>query len=452
MTRAFTPHDYQRDIIRFMQDTRRGACWCAMGGGKSVSTLTAILNLSTVEDVFPVLVLAPLRVARSTWPDEVGKWRHTSHLKVSVITGNPKQRELAASAKADIYTTNYENLEWLVAFYGDKWPFKVIVADELSRLKSYRTRQGSKRAKALARVAHLTPRFIGLTGTPAPNGLKDLWGQTWFLDRGERLGKTFSAFEARWFTKGWDGFSIQPMPHAQKEIEGKLADICLTVNGLPVDAPIVNNIYVDLPAAARKTYKELEDDMFSELDGFEIEAVHAAARTSKCLQAASGAIYVDDTGQWRELHDEKIRALESVIEEAAGMPVLVAYHFKSDLVRLQAAFKQGRALDKEPKTIADWNVGKIPVLFVHPASAGHGLNLQDGGNILAFFSLDWNLETYMQVIERIGPMRQKQAGYDRPVFVHHIVARNTVDEMVLDRLQSKRSVQEVLLEAMERRG
>jgi SNF2 family DNA or RNA helicase len=219
-----------------------------------------------------------------------------------------------------------------------------------------------------------------------------------------------------------------------------------------LEEPIVNNIYVDLPRSARDVYRDLEKEMFAELDGFEIEAVHAAARTSKCLQAASGAIYVDDTGQWRELHDEKIRALESVIEEAAGMPVLVAYHFKSDLVRLQAAFKQGRALDKEPQTIRDWNAGKIPLMFIHPLSAGHGLSLQDGGNILAFFSLDWNLETYMQVIERIGPMRQKQAGYDRPVFVHHIVARNTVDEMVLDRLQSKRSVQEVLLEAMERRG
>lgn len=452
MSRVFTPHDYQRDVISFMQDVPRGACWCPMGGGKSVITLTALQNLSYVEDVYPVLVLAPLRVAKSTWPDEVKKWTHTEHLKVSVITGTPKQREAATKVKADIYATNYENLEWLVNFYGDTWPFKVIVADELSKTKGYRTRQGSKRAKALAKVAYKSKRFIGLTGTPASNGVKDLWGQTWFLDRGERLGKTFSAFEARWFTKGWDGFSLQPMPHAQADIEGRLKDICLTVTGLPVDEPIFNEVFVNLPPSAREVYRDLEKEMFAELDGFEIEAVHAAARTSKCLQAASGAIYVDDTGQWRELHDQKIDALRSVIEEAAGMPVLVAYHFKSDLERLKTAFKQGRVFDKDPKTLSDWNAGKIPVMFISPMSAGHGLNLQDGGNILAFFSLDWNLETYMQVIERIGPMRQKQSGYDRPVFVHHIIARDTVDEMVLERLRSKRSVQDVLLEAMKRRA
>jgi SNF2 family DNA or RNA helicase len=397
-------------------------------------------------------VLAPLRVAKTTWPDEVVKWKHTEHLRVVPIVGNVKQRLTALAKPAEVYTTNYEQLPWLVEHYGDRWPFKTVVADEQTRLKSYRTRQGSKRARALAQVAFTkVTRFIGLTGTPSPNGLLDLWGQTWFVDRGERLGKSFSAFEARWFYKGWDGFSVKPHDHAQKEIEGRLRDVCLTVTGLPVDEPITNEIYVDLPSDARATYDEMEREMFMEIEEFGVEALNAAAQTMKLLQLANGAAYIDDKQDWREVHDEKIEALRSVVEEAAGAPVLVAYHFKSDLARLRAAFPKARVLDADPATIREWNEGRIPLLFAHPASAGHGLNLARGGNILAFFSLNWSLENYMQIIERIGPMRQKQEGLDRPVFVHHILARNTVDDMILERLKSKRTVQEILLEAMKRR-
>jgi SNF2 family DNA or RNA helicase len=273
----------------------------------------------------------------------------------------------------------------------------------------------------------------------------------WFIDRGERLGRTYSAFEARWFSKGWDGFSVAPLPTAQKEIESRLKDVCLTVTGLPVDEPIVNNIYVELPSDARETYDEMEKEMFMEIEEFGVEALNAAAKTMKLLQLANGAAYIDDKQNWRKVHDEKIEALCSVIEEAAGAPVLVAYHFKSDLARLLAAFPKARTLDADPATIREWNEGRIPLLFAHPASAGHGLNLARGGNILAFFSLNWSLENYMQIIERIGPMRQKQEGLDRPVFVHHILARDTVDDMVLERLASKRDVQDILLEAMKRR-
>ena len=423
-----------------------------MGGGKTVSVLTALEHLSCVEDVYPVLVLAPLRVAKTTWPDEVAKWDHTKHLRIAPVTGNVKQRLTSLMTPADVYTTNYEQLPWLVEHYGDQWPFKTVIADEQTRLKSYRTRQGSKRAKALAQVAHTkVDRFIGLTGTPSPNGLADLWGQTWFLDRGERLGRTYSAFEARWFSKGWDGFSVSPLPTAQKEIEDRLRDVCLTVTGLPVDEPITNNIYVDLPPDARDMYDEMEKEMFTEIGDFGVEALNAATKTMKCLQIANGACIVDETGAWKEVHDEKIEALHSIVEEAAGAPVLVAYHFKSDLARLKAAFPKARTLDADPATIREWNDGRIPLLFAHPASAGHGLNLARGGNILAFFSLNWSLENYMQIIERIGPMRQKQEGLNRPVFVHHIMARDTVDDMVLERLASKRDVQEILLEAMKRR-
>ena len=448
----FKPHDYQEEALAHLYKERRAALWMPMGGGKTVTTLTALEALSVVEEVYPALVLAPLRVAKTTWPDEVAKWPHLSHLRVSVITGTPKQRERALAKKADIYTTNYDNLVWLRKELGDAWPFKTVIADEFTRLKSFRLRQGGSRARALGEVAHTqVNRFIGLTGTPAPNGVKDLWGQIWFLDQGERLGRTFSAFEQRWFRKGYDGYSLMPYDHTQSEVEERLRDICLTVRGLPVDEPINNPIYVDLPPMARKVYDEMETEMFAVLNDEGVEAANAAVRTQKCLQLANGAMYIDDEGNWEAVHDAKLDALDSVIEEANGAPVLVAYNFKHDLARLQKRYPKGRVLDANPDTIRQWNRGEIGLLFAHPASAGHGLNLADGGNILAFFGVNWNLEEHMQIIERIGPMRQKQAGYDRPVFIYPILASNTVDSLVMYRLTSKKSVQEVLLEALKRK-
>ena len=450
--RDFVPHDYQEDIINWICTHRRCAVWAPMGGGKSVSTLTALERLSVVEEVYPALVLAPLRVARTTWPEEAKKWAHLQHLRVSVISGTPKQRDRALAAEAEIYTTNYDNLVWLQKACGDDWPFRTIVADEATRLKSFRLRQGGSRARALGQVAHThVDRFIELTGTPAPNGIKDLWGAQWFLDQGERLGRTFSAFEQRWFRKGYDGYSLVPYEHTQKEVEERLQDICLTVQGLQVDEPITSPVYVDLPPLARNVYDEMEKQLFTILNEEGVEAANAAVRTQKCLQLANGALYIDDNGKWEEAHSAKLDALESIIEEANGAPVLVAYNFKHDLERLRGRFRHGRVLDANPDTIREWNEGRISILFAHPASAGHGLNLADGGNILAFYGVNWNLEEHMQIIERIGPMRQKQAGYDRPVLVYPILARNTVDDLVMDRLSTKKSVQEVLLEAMKRR-
>lgn len=446
-------HPYQQTAIAHIQAHDRCALWMPMGGGKTASALTALDELSLVEDVWPALVLAPLRVARSVWGPETQAWGHLKHLKVSVVTGTADERAVALKRKAHIYTMNFDNLTWLVDRFGDDWPFRTVIADEFTRLKSFRLRQGGKRTAALGKVAHnQVQRFIGLTGTPSPNGLVDLWGQTWFLDKGDRLGRTFSAFEQRWFKKGFDGFSIKPMPHAQREIEDRLNDICLTVEGLTVDEPIFNDIMVDLPLPARRMYEQMEKEMFAEIAGVGIEAFNAAARTSKCLQLSAGSIITDsETGKWESVHDAKLDALDSVIEEAAGAPVLVAHHFKADLERLRKRFPKARVLDADPKTIDRWNAGDIPILLAHPLSAGHGLNLARGGNILAFFSLDWNLESYLQIIERIGPMRQKQAGLNRPVFVHHIMARHTLDEDVLERLRGKRSVQDILLEAMRRR-
>jgi SNF2 family DNA or RNA helicase len=455
--RVFAPRPYQSRIAEFVLNTPRCAVWAGMGMGKTSALLTVIEALQLVERD-PVLVLAPLRVANSTWPNERAKWTHTWDMSMVPVTGSLKEKEAAVQRFAQVHTCNYENLPWLVEFWGDRWPYRTIVADESTKLKSFRLRQGGKRAHALAQVAHSSKvsRFIQLTGTPAPNGLIDLWGQIWFLDKGKRLGSTFTSFKDRWFAPNPNGFGVLPLPHAQAEIQALLSDLCITVEAkdwFDLRAPIVNNIHVDLPAKARGLYKNMEKEMFMQLSsGHEVEAFNAASRTIKCLQLASGAVYTGEgNSAWQTIHDQKILALEEVVEEAAGAPVLVAYHFKSDLDRLLKAFPQARALDKNPATEDKWREGKIPMLLAHPAGAGHGLNLQDGGNILAYFSHWWNLEERMQILERIGPTRQVQSGYDRPVHVHNIIARDTVDEDVIERNDGKRSVQEILLDAMKRR-
>lgn len=761
-----------------------------MGLGKTTATMTALDTMYLAGDLTgPTLVAAPLRVASTTWPDEVQKWRHLRHLEVTTIIGDAKARRAALQRSlkhgyANIYTINYDNLTWLeetLKDMGVTWPFQKIVADECTKLKGLRvsqktsskgkeyiTGQGSLRAKSLARFAfrHAT-HFTGLTGTPAPNGLKDLWGQMWFVDGGARLGRTYSAFLNRWFKQGFDGHSIEPLPFAQEQIEDAIRDVCLALDirdYVDIQEPITTNIYVDLPAKARRIYDEMEKKMFATIGEHQVEAFSAAAKTMKCiaagtevltsrgwkpieswlpgdalwdgeewvsadnlvcngympvvkcfqvtmtsehkvlttagwktaqevnnanaserfdrapvrlpddyrksgdydkhqaeksnmdrslhmrnrnnshrpeldqpkprrkkilrmppwrnairemgvawhdrasslanmaeheiplhkskrqrlaklwcqgdyfvralatvrrflvgygahisgrfdagtsgqrwglraeqlrmeeqdrpgqqsphkyifgypkrkddncagraylwdkashfasedttwlenksdvdtalvydlvncgprnrftvrgedgkllivhncLQIANGAAYVGESNeQWEEVHDAKLQALDDIIEEAAGMPVLVAYHFRSDLARLQKAFPKGRHLDKSPATIRDWNAGKIPVLFAHPASAGHGLNLQDGGNILVVWAHNWALEEYQQIIERIGPTRQLQAGHNRPMYLYHIIARDTIDEIVMARRDSKREVQDLLIEAMKKKG
>ncbi|OZI23712.1 hypothetical protein CAL26_09785 [Bordetella genomosp. 9] len=477
MTRkAFTPRPYQQIILDHILDVPRCGVWAGMGMGKTTSTLNALDILELVEPG-PALVVAPLRVAQSTWPDEAAKWAHLRNVEVVPIVGEAKARQAALARafgfSASVFTINYENLPWLeeaLKVARRPWPFLKVAADESTKLKSWRGSQqvskkgteyvrgaGSVRARPLARVAHSQVKhLIELTGTPSPNGLQDLWGQAWFLDQGQRLGRTFEAFKSRWFRPAHNGYGIEPLPFAQDQIEDAMRGLCLSLDPrdwFDLREPIPNTIYVDLPAGARKMYRDMEKEMFAMIGEHEVEAFNAAAKTMKCLQLANGAAYVgEDTSRWVEVHDAKIQALESVIEEAAGMPVLVAYHFKSDLARLLKAFPKGRQLDKDPQTLRDWNAGKIPVMFAHPASAGHGLNLQDGGNILVFFSVNWNLEEWAQIIERIGPTRQLQAGHNRLTFIHYILARDTIDEIVMARLESKREVQDLLLEALNRRS
>lgn len=452
---TFNPRPYQSMIIGRIISQARCAIYAGMGMGKTSSTLFAIDYLQSVEGMGAALILAPLRVAASTWPQEAAKWTNLS-LDVLPIVGDEKVRLRAIQAQSRVYSMNYENIPWLIEALNGKWPFEMIVADESTRLKSFRLGGKTVRAKALAHVAFRSRRFVELTGTPAPNGLLDLWGQTWFLDKGQRLGRTFGAYAGSYFRPvkvGRSPFAIryEPMEWAQDAIHEKLADVTLSLDAadwFPIEKPICTQIPVELPPEARATYDKMQKDFFVKLGETEIEATNAAALSVKCLQATSGVLY-DDTGKWIEIHDAKIDALKSVIAEANGAPVLVAYHWKADAARILKAIPGARVLDKDPKTIAAWNAGKIPVLLAHPASAGHGLNLQDGGSILVFFSLWWNLEYYQQIIERIGPTRQLQAGHPRPVFIYHIIATGTLDETVLQRMETKREIQDLLLDRMK---
>lgn len=444
----------------------RGALFAKPGMGKTIMVLTFLDLLHNVwgEDR-PTLVLGPKRVAQHVWPDEVKKWEHLRGLDVVSITGSADERSRALKLDAPVYATNYDNLVWLRDHFkrgGRAWPFATVVADESTRLKCFRVKQGGVRAQALAQFAHNeVDRWINLTGTPAPNGLIDLWGQTWFLDAGARLGRTFKSFEDRYFAwkraadafkKGKDGIKQTVLPHSDALIHEKLADICLTLD--PKDwfdmrDPVVSVIEVDLPSSAAAKYKEFERELFMQLDGNDIEAFSAAAKTMKCLQLANGAVYLEDGKTWVDVHGAKLEALESLVEENGGEPVLTAYHFKSDLARLKAHFPDGLDLSTDAG-MADAKAGKGRVWFGHPAGMGHGVDgLQEHCATVAFFGHWWDLEQHDQFIERVGPMRQLQAGKDRAVTVHYIVARNTIDEVVVERRESKGEVQDLLLNYMK---
>lgn len=455
ITKVFNPRPYQEKIIAALLSHSRYAIWAGMGMGKTVSTLTALSYLIPAFEDGPALILAPLRVAATTWPDEAKKWPHLKDVTVVPIVGSEETRSRRLNIKANVYATNYESLPWLIDKYGENWPFTIVVADEVTRLKNFRLRGGSTRAAALAKVAwSKVKRFIELTGTPAPNGLLDLWGQAWFLDCGQSLGTSFTAFRDRWFTPVRVGATPQavrwePRVTADKEIEARINHLVLKINPedyFDITKPLVYDIEVKLPRYAMQRYQEMENDLFTVLASqTEVESVNAAVNTNKCLQIAGGAIYTEGE-EFEEIHKQKLEALKSIVENANGMPVLVSYQFKHECYRILKEFPHARLLDKNPQTIRDWNEGRVPMLVAHPASCGHGLNLQDGGNILVFYSTGWNLEEHDQMIERIGPTRQKQAGHPRPVFVYNLIAKDTMDEAVQERLKTKRSVMDILLE------
>jgi SNF2 family DNA or RNA helicase len=476
--RVYTPRPYGLMMRDHCIDVPRGGLWADMGMGKTLETLNALDTLFMAGEAYPALVIAPLIVARDTWPDEARKWDHLKSIEMMPVLGDEATRRMALNYDASIYTINYEILPWLVDYLGDRWPFRAVVADEARRLKSFRvgaakvkkngepkkSPNGGKRAMALARVAHTKVKhFIQLTGAPAPNGLDDLWGQAWFADAGARLGRTHGGFRQRWFQKSYDGYSVQPLEFAQEQMQGLLKDVYLRVDAadwFPLTKPIITNHYVELPAQARARYRELEKEMFTRIEGRHVEAFNAAALTQKCLQMANGAVYVDPLvegeehrgpKEWREVHDQKLQALESIVAEANGEPTLVAYHFKSDLARLRKVFPKARILS-DAAQMREFKTGKYEVGFGHPASMGHGVDgLQEHCRRLAFFGHWWDMDQRDQMIGRVGPVRQYQAGKKQPVLIYNIIAHNTVDELVLARHETKAAVQSILLEAMKRK-
>ena len=451
---SFVPHEYQELGIQHALENEKCALWYPMGAGKTATVLSVIEILKLAgSNFFPWLVLAPPRVARGVWPRETQEWDHLEGLTVSSIAvedTTPAKRQAALRKKADIYTCNYEQLPWLYEQLKHNWPFRGVVSDESTRLKGFRLRKGTKRAAVLGKVAHKAGRWINLTGTPSPNGLIDLWGQTWFLDRGQRLGRTYTAFLERWFKQCPYTRAITALPHAQWEIPALVSDICMSVDlndYFDIQQPLVTPVKVDLPAKVMRQYLAMEEDLFTVLkSGTEVEAFNGAAKSAKCLQMASGAVYTDDQRNWEQVHDAKLDGLASVIEECAGNPLLVSYWWRHDHTRIMQKFPFAREI-KTQQDEDDWNAGKILVGLVHPARIGHGANLQHGGHRIAYFSDWWDLELRQQIMERIGPVRQIQAGYDRVVLEYPIIARGTLDELVVVRHSQKRSVQDLLMEA-----
>ncbi|MEM1156274.1 MAG: DEAD/DEAH box helicase, partial [Pseudomonadota bacterium] len=367
-------------------------------------------------------------------------------LDYDLILGNPQQRIKAANGPCPVHVINIDNLVWLIEFWGKHWPYDMVVLDESSLFKSVGTRRFRKLKTRLDKIE----RMVLLTGTPAPNGMLDLWPQIFLLDNGKRLFRTFTGYKNHYFESDYMGYTWTPRPGSEEDIYEKISDLCLRLAAadyLTLPERIDNHVRVELPAAKMKQYRALERDCLLELENDEtITALSAAALVNKLLQFANGAIYNEDK-DWHEVHTEKLKALEEIIETANGHPVLVAYNFKSDLARLRSKFKNAEVLDKDPETIHRWNRGEIPILLAHPQSAGHGLNLQAGGHLLVWFGLTWSLEQYQQFNARLHRQGQEQG-----VIVHHIIAADTVDEDVMDALSRKDVTQGALLNALRDRA
>ena len=443
----FVPHDYQKRAIEMVEALPSVGLFLDMGLGKTVITMTAINELMYEEfEVSRVLVIAPRRVAEDTWTREHAKWDHLQHLRVSRVLGTPAQRVRALKADADIYVIGRDNVVWLTETLK-AWPFDMVVIDELSSFKSPQ----AKRFRALRRVMPQVRRVVGLTGTPSPNGLMDLWAQVYLLDRGERLGRTLGAYRERYFRAGArNGYVVYkwvPRAGAPEKIQAKISDICVSMSAadyLKLPRRIDNVIPVKLSDAELETYKQMERDQLLELEGDDtVAAFNAAAVMSKLLQIANGSVYTS-AGDVLRIHDAKLEALEEIID-TTDSPVLVFYSFRHDLDAIREKVKDARMLEG-PQDIADWNAGRIRVLLAHPASVGYGLNLQEGGHVIVWYGLTWSLELYQQANARL--YRQ---GQEKPVIIHHLVADGTVDEQVMRALQDKDTGQAALLAALKER-
>ena len=443
----YSPHNYQIYSTNFILNNPISAIFLECGLGKSVISLTAINDLMLdYFDVSRTLVIAPLRVANSTWPDEIKKWDHLKHLNYSVVIGSEKERLDALGKPAHIYLINRENVDWLITKSGVPWKFDMVVIDELSSFKSYQ----AKRFKSLLKVRPKIKRIVGLTGTPSSNGLMDLWAEFRLLDMGERLGRYITYYRQNFFVPDKRNqqmiFSYKPKDGAEKKIYSLISDITISMKSkdfLKMPECLMNEVIVTLSDKEQKLYDSLKHDMVLSLEGNEIDAINAAALSNKLLQMSNGAVYNDDK-ESLHIHDRKLDALEDLIEGANGKPVLVAYWFKHDLEKIKDRFDVREI--KTAKDISDWNKGKIPVALIHPASAGHGLNLQVGGSTLIWFGLTWSLELYQQTNARL--YRQ---GQDSTVVIHHILTKGTIDEDVMKALKAKERIQDALIESVKAR-
>jgi len=443
----YKPHDYQTYATNFILEHPVAAVFLDMGLGKSVITLTAIYDLCLESfQVRKVLVIGPLRVARDTWPAEIQKWDHLKGLTYSVAIGTEAERLAALQQQAHVYIINRENVQWLVEESGLPFDYDMVVIDELSSFKSYQ----AKRFRSLMKVRPKVKRIVGLTGTPSSNGLMDLWAQFRLLDLGKRLGRYITHYRNRYFTpdkrNSYMVFSYKPLPGAEEAIYEAISDITISMKAtdhLNMPECIMNEVKVNLSEKERKSYNLFRDDMIVSLKGEEIDAANAAALASKLSQLANGAVYAKD-GMFVEFHSRKLDALEDLVEAANGKPVLIAYWFKHDLQRIQMHLPGAREI-KTSKDIKDWNDGKIQVGLIHPASAGHGLNLQAGGSTLIWFGLTWSLELYQQANARLWRQGQKADT----VVIHHIIAAGTIDERIMAALQKKDQSQSALIDAVK---
>lgn len=441
----YEPHEYQKYATQFILTHPVAAVLLEMGLGKSVITLTALFDLCL--DMFlirKVLVIAPLRVARDTWPSEIKKWDHLEGLTYSVVVGSEAERKAALMRTADLYIINRENVDWLVTKSGMTFDFDMVVIDELSSFKSWR----AKRFKSLLKVRPYVKRIVGLTGTPSSNGLMDLWAEFRLLDLGKRLGRFITHYRNAFFTpdkrNGEVVFSYKPLPGAEQQIYDRISDITISMKScdyLKLPECIINEVPVWMDDKEMEVYDTFREDMVAKIKDKEIDAANAAVLSGKLLQMANGAVY-DEEKKPIHIHDRKLDALEDLLEAANGKPVLIAYWYQHDVDRIKERF-QVREI-KTSKDIEDWNAGKISAAVIHPASAGHGLNLQTGGSTIIWFGLTWSLELYQQTNARLHRQGQKET-----VVIHHIIAKGTIDEQVMSALRKKEKTQDALIDAVK---
>jgi len=445
----FEPHAYQEYAIERMISDAKLGLFLDMGLGKTVITLTALKTLLFDSMIVrKVLVIAPKRVAEGTWTDEARKWDHLNLLRISVVLGSARQRIAALNAAADVYVINRDNVKWLVYHYGRAWPFDMVICDELSSFKS----PDSNRFKALRLMLPRIDRIAGLTGTPAPNGLHDLWAQVYLLDRGERLGHTLTWYRNQYFDYNPYDHTYTLKSGADEQIWAAIKDICVSMSAkdyLELPECVVVNVPVELDQDTAETYKHMEKEMMMEVDGETIEAANAMVLTGKLCQLCNGAVY-DENGDAVQVHNCKTEALAEVVEGLNGQPALVYYSFRHDVPRIMATLKGvGIKRARELKGDADvraWNAGGVDILIAHPASAGHGLNLQDGGRHIIWFGLPWALEQYQQANKRLHRQGQKHT-----VIIHRLLVRDSMDQIVAWALEAKSGVQDALLTALKAR-